>query len=163
MSSNRLINDTSPAQHTNFTVRESSHRRLRRFYYNALSINTGNMLGCNWQPDNRDAEMAGSWTFAQYVGPSNYWTVQHDSHQRLCLFFRVLWCEQKYYHLRDKNITKNFLLQIFFGHYPFHNTKNKYQVMVAVKQHDIRPPCPSDDRCYTRGLTNEIWDLMNEC
>ena len=35
--------------------------------------------------------------------------------------------------------------------------------MVAVKQHGIRPPRPSDDRCYTRGLTDEIWDLMNEC
>jgi len=51
---------------------------------------------------------------------------------------------------------------MFSGDCPFHNIKNDFQVIFAVKL-GKRPSHPSHDLCRIRGLTDKIWDLLQTC
>jgi hypothetical protein len=51
---------------------------------------------------------------------------------------------------------------MFSGNYPFHDIKNDFQVIFAVK-HGRRPSRPSHDLCQTRGLNDKVWELIKTC
>ena len=51
---------------------------------------------------------------------------------------------------------------MFSGTYPFHDIKNDFQVINAIRR-GKRPSRPSHDLCQTRGLSDEIWGLIETC
>jgi len=52
--------------------------------------------------------------------------------------------------------------EIFSGNLPFYDVKNEFQVILAMTK-GIRPSRPSHERCWIRGLNNEIWALIEDC
>ena len=52
--------------------------------------------------------------------------------------------------------------QLFSGQVPFPEFQNDYAVLVSVMR-GKRPDFPSHDLCRSRGLDNEVWDLMQTC
>lgn len=50
---------------------------------------------------------------------------------------------------------------MFSGEYPFPDINN-FKVMLAVPQ-GTRPSRPSHDLCRTRGLNDEMWQLIETC
>jgi hypothetical protein len=51
---------------------------------------------------------------------------------------------------------------MFSGNLPFHNIRNEFQLMRVVKRGG-RPPRPTHDLCHSRGLTDGMWKLMEDC
>src|ERR1700683_5617064 len=54
------------------------------------------------------------------------------------------------------------LLQMFSGTFPFIHIRYDYQVMLAV-QSGKRPVTPSDRQSQVRGLTYEVWHIIEAC
>jgi hypothetical protein len=52
--------------------------------------------------------------------------------------------------------------QMFSGSFPFQDIKNEFRFMLEVKQ-GKRPLRPPHDPSSSRGLTDEVWKLMEEC
>jgi hypothetical protein len=51
---------------------------------------------------------------------------------------------------------------MFSGKYPFFDIANEFQVMFAVKR-GKRPFRPSNLLCQTRGMSKEMWHLIETC
>lgn len=51
---------------------------------------------------------------------------------------------------------------MFSGHHPYHDITNDYQAIFTI-QRGKRPSRPSHDMCRTRGLNDEMWDLIEIC
>jgi len=52
--------------------------------------------------------------------------------------------------------------EMFSGTFPFIHMQHDYQVMLAV-QSGKRPVRPSDKRSQVRGLTDEVWHIIEAC
>lgn len=51
---------------------------------------------------------------------------------------------------------------MFSGQYPFHDIANDFRVILVVKQQK-RPSRPTHNLCQTRGLSDDIWKLIETC
>ena len=51
---------------------------------------------------------------------------------------------------------------MFSGELPFHEIPRDYSVILAVMQ-GKRPRRPLHDMCQTRGLTDDLWNLIEQC
>jgi hypothetical protein len=54
------------------------------------------------------------------------------------------------------------VFQIFSGNFSFHHIRNEFQLIRVVKQGG-RPPRPTHNLCHSRGLTDAMWNLMEDC
>ena len=52
--------------------------------------------------------------------------------------------------------------QMFSGSFPFQDIRNDFKFMLEVKR-GKRPLRPPHDLSSSRGLTDEVWKLMEEC
>jgi hypothetical protein len=51
---------------------------------------------------------------------------------------------------------------MFSGNFPFHDIRNEFQLMIVVKRGG-RPSRPTHSLCQSRGLTDGMWKLIEDC
>lgn len=54
------------------------------------------------------------------------------------------------------------LYEVFSGRIPFYEIKIEFKVMQAITK-GKRPARPPQDICRTRGLTDQMWDIVESC
>jgi hypothetical protein len=78
----------------------------------------------------------------------------------MCTPWLSLVGRQGLYHTSDRRHSHPFA-QVYTGQLPFPDIRGDIKVIQDVLHQDLRPPKPADDPAWL-GLTNEIWDLMQD-